>query len=47
MWRKLCGDDAVIYGIDINPACSEFNGCDGQARIGSQTDEEFLWSIVR
>ena len=46
MWRKFFGDDAVIYGIDINPACSEFNGCDGQVRIGSQIDEEFLRSVV-
>ena len=46
MWRKYFGGDAIIYGIDINPACAAFNGHDGQVRIGSQDDSEFLQSVV-
>ncbi|MEB3324897.1 MAG: hypothetical protein VKM17_06120 [Cyanobacteriota bacterium] len=26
MWRKYFGEDAIIYGIDIDPACERFNG---------------------
>jgi hypothetical protein len=46
MWRKYFGEEAIIFGIDINPECIKFNGIDGQVRIGSQSDEEFLKSIV-
>lgn len=47
MWRKYFGDDAIIFGIDINPDCEKFNGLAGQVRIGSQTDEIFLESVVK
>ena len=47
MWRKYFGDDAIIFGIDINPACENLNGLAGQVRIGSQTDEIFLESVVK
>lgn len=47
MWRKYFGDDAIIFGIDINPECKKFNGLAGQVRIGSQTDDVFLKSVVR
>lgn len=46
MWRKWLGEDAVIFGIDIDPACAEFNGLSGQVRIGSQDDKEFLDSVI-
>jgi len=46
MWRKYFGDEAVIYGIDINPDCAQYDGQAGQVRIGSQTDEEFLDKVV-
>lgn len=46
MWRKYFGDDAIIFGIDINPECEQFNGLAGQVRIGSQTDNVFLESVV-
>ena len=46
MWRKYFGNDAVIYGIDIDPSCAEFSGSDGQVRIGSQDDKDFLMSVV-
>lgn len=47
MWRKYFGDDAIIFGIDINPECEKFNGQAGQVRIGSQTDKLFLESVVK
>jgi len=46
MWRQYFGDDAIIFGIDINPECKEYNGLSGQVRIGSQADEDFLVSVV-
>jgi cephalosporin hydroxylase len=26
LWRKFLGDEAVIFGIDIDPKCSAFDG---------------------
>ena len=46
MWRKWLGDKAVLCGIDINPACAEFDGQAGMVRIGSQDDPAFLKSVV-
>ena len=47
MWRNYFGDDAIIFGIDIESECEKFNGLAGQVRIGSQTDELFLESVVK
>ena len=46
MWRKYLGDDAVLFGIDIDPECARFDGISGQVRIGSQDDPEFLAGVV-
>ncbi len=46
MWRRYFGQEAIIFGIDINPACAIFNGRSGAVRIGSQDDPEFLKSVV-
>jgi len=46
MWRKYFGDEAIIYGIDIDPGCAKLNGIAGQVRIGSQADTAFLASVV-
>lgn len=46
MWREYFGNDAVIYGIDIDPKCQQYNGLAGQVRIGSQTDKRFLESVI-
>lgn len=46
LWRKLLGERAVIFGIDINPDCAAFDGKSGKVRIGSQDDPEFLRSVV-
>ncbi|WP_371348770.1 class I SAM-dependent methyltransferase [Ancylobacter sp. IITR112] len=46
MWRRYFGPDAVIYGIDIDPACAAYDGVAGQVRIGSQVDVAFLHRVV-
>lgn len=46
MWREYFGTDAVIFGIDIDPNCSQLNGIHGQVRIGSQDDSSFLSAVV-
>lgn len=46
MWRKYFGDSATIFGIDIDSNCIKYNNLHGQVRIGSQTDKEFLESVV-
>lgn len=47
MWRKYFGDEVVLFGIDIDPDCAEFDGQAGQVRIGSQADPEFLESVIQ
>jgi hypothetical protein len=46
MWRKYFGDEAIIFGIDIDPDCGKLKGIDATVRIGSQVDPEFLESVV-
>jgi len=46
MWRQYFGEKATIYGIDINPDCSAYNGDFAQVRIGSQTNKNFLDSVI-
>ena len=46
MWRKYFGKDATIFGIDIQESCKDFNGIDGEVRIGSQNDENFLLDVI-
>lgn len=46
MWRRYFGEDAVIYGIDINQDCAKFDGQAAQVRIGSQADPAFLNDLV-
>jgi 23S rRNA U2552 (ribose-2'-O)-methylase RlmE/FtsJ len=46
MWRRYFGAAAVIFGIDIDPRCKEFeeDGC--KIRIGDQSDPSFLNSVI-
>ncbi|MEE4237781.1 MAG: class I SAM-dependent methyltransferase [Anderseniella sp.] len=46
MWRKYLGDNAIIYGIDIDERCREYDGLAGTVRIGSQDDPNFLKTVV-
>jgi hypothetical protein len=47
-WRRYLGPQATLVGIDINPACSEYDdpSTDLHVRIGSQEDARFLRSVV-
>jgi len=46
LWRKLLGEQALIFGIDINPLCASYGGNNAVVRIGSQSDPDFLQSVV-
>jgi hypothetical protein len=46
LWRKFLGPDAILFGIDIDPACAAFDGLAAQVRIGSQDDAAFLRNVV-
>ena len=46
MWRKYFGDQAIIYGIDVDETCRRFDAQAAQVRIGSQDDPAFLRSVV-
>ncbi|MEO0370760.1 MAG: class I SAM-dependent methyltransferase [Pseudomonadota bacterium] len=46
MWRRFLGEDAIIFGIDIDPDCAQFDGQAGQVRVGSQGDRVFLNRVV-
>jgi Methyltransferase domain len=46
LWRKFLGDEAVIFGIDINPDCVAYDGGYASVRIGSQDDPGFLRGVV-
>lgn len=46
MWRDYFGEQAIIFGIDINPKCKQFDGVGGQVRIGSQVDPDFLNTVI-
>ncbi len=47
MWREFFGEDATIFGVDIDPNCKQYDGLFGEVRIGSQDDKEFLESVVK
>ena len=42
MWKDYFGEKAVIYGVDIDPKCKEFEEDNIEIFIGSQSDREFL-----
>ena len=46
MWRKYFGNDAIIFGVDINPECKKFSTDTEQIRIGSQTNKIFLKEVI-
>lgn len=45
LWRQFLGDEAVIFGVDVDVACSLITA-GGQIRIGSQADRDFMQSVV-
>jgi hypothetical protein len=47
-WRRWLGREAILVGIDIDPACADYDDPIGgtHVRIGSQDDPRFLRSLV-
>jgi hypothetical protein len=45
MWRQYFGEQAKIWGIDIEPACAAYGDGAIEVFIGSQDDRAFLASI--
>lgn len=46
LWRKYFGDQATIFGIDIDPGCAGRVDLPNQVRIGSQDDPKFLEKVI-
>jgi hypothetical protein len=47
MWKDYFGDKAVIFGIDIDPRCKQFEEENIKIFIGSQSDRNFLRDIKK
>lgn len=46
VWKKYFGDNAIIFGIDIDERCRDIDIPGVQIRIGSQVDEKFMKSVI-
>jgi glycosyltransferase involved in cell wall biosynthesis len=47
IWREYFGAQAIIYGIDIDKKCRDYDDETAHVRIGSQADPIFLQEIVK
>src|SRR5450755_2756362 len=47
LWRKYFGKECEIIGIDINPACKQFETENTKIFIGSQADKAFLSQLKK
>ena|SRR5688572_10451249 len=47
MWKDYFGNEAMIYGIDVNPKCKELEEENIKIFIGSQSDRNFLKDIKK
>ncbi len=47
MWRHYFGPQARIFGVDINPACKQFEAENIRIFTGDQADRPFLRSLAR
>jgi hypothetical protein len=46
MWQKYFGPLCRIVGLDINPECKQHEAPGIDVRIGDQSDERFLQSVI-
>ncbi|KTS23501.1 hypothetical protein NS228_25420 [Methylobacterium indicum] len=46
MWKKYFGDKARIVGVDINPACLQYQEPGVEVFIGSQSDPDFMREVA-
>ena len=47
MWRNYFGENAQIYGVDIELACRAYEGAGTRIFIGDQSDGEFWKRVTR
>ena len=47
MWRDDFGQQAQLFGVDINPNCKQFEEAGVRIFIGDQQDRAFLRSLAR
>lgn len=47
MWRDYFGPQAIIYGVDINPLCKQFEDENTHIIIGDQEDRDFLKGLSK
>jgi hypothetical protein len=46
MWKRYFGPHARIIGLDVNPACKEFEEDQIEVHIGQQQDVKFLQNVL-
>jgi 23S rRNA U2552 (ribose-2'-O)-methylase RlmE/FtsJ len=48
LWKKFFGQGSYIVGVDIDPACAQFNAAERgiYIEIGDQSDENFLKGLI-
>ena len=46
LWKEYLGPHARIVGLDIKPECKKFEEDQIHVRIGDQSDEHFLISVI-
>lgn len=46
MWKEYFGPKSKIYGVDVNPACKQFEQENVQIFIGDQEDRNFLQGVA-
>lgn len=47
LWRRYFGENAVIFGIDIDPESAQWATGHAQIRIGSQVDSDFMMETIQ
>src|SRR5690349_460018 len=47
MWKSYFGDDAHIYGVDIEPTCRAYEATGTRIFIGDQSDKNFWREVIR
>ena len=47
LWRRYFGEEAIIYGIDVDPSCANLAALEAEVRIGSQSAKGFLDSVLK
>jgi hypothetical protein len=47
LWREFLGDDAVIFGVDIDPESARVPSDTAKVRTGSQTDQAFMREVLQ